>query len=82
MKKDKEIMVLVQSGCGGCEALRKSHPEIKYLDVDKSRKGKRIADRLGVEYVPAVVQVDRKTGDICVLDEDLNVVKCIPKGKR
>lgn len=70
----KEIFVITQKGCEGCEALKKEHPELNYVDVSDPRVT-RLADRLGVEFTPAIVEVD---GDkLCLLDDNLKPRKCV-----
>ncbi len=77
-KKDKKYVIIVEEGCTGCAELKKSMPHLDYLDVAKSRDGSKLADALGVEYVPAVISVDGQ-GKICVLDDNMKVIKCVRK---
>lgn len=74
----KKYVVVVEEGCAGCEELKKSMPNLDYLDVAKSQDGSKLADALGVEYVPSVISVDDH-GRICLVDENMKVIKCISK---
>jgi len=74
----KKLVVVVEEGCKGCEELKREMPDLPYLDVAKSKNGAQLADALGVEYVPAVISVDDH-GKICVLDENMKIIKCVRK---
>jgi len=79
-KADKEIVVITQKGCQACEEMRQKVHNVRYMDLADSDEAVRIADKLGITAIPTVLQRDKKTGKVCVLDNNLKPIKCfIPK---
>lgn len=77
---NKEIVVITQKGCQACEEMRRKVHNVRYMDLADSSEAVRIADKLGITAIPTVLQRDKKTGKVCVLDNNLKPIKCfIPK---
>lgn len=70
-------MVITHRDCPGCRELKRRLPNLKYVDVTERIDIAKLADALKVKAVPQIVQVDRKAGKICLLNDDLKTVKCI-----
>jgi len=71
-----KYIVIVEAGCGGCAELKRKNPNLNYLDVTNSRDGAKLANALGVKYVPAIIRVDAQ-GKICLVDDNMKEIKCV-----
>ena len=71
----KQIYLITQEGCGGCAEAKRKYPHLPVLGIGVDARATRIADCLGLEYVPALVEVDGSK--VCLLDDSLRKTKCV-----
>jgi len=72
--------VLASKSCPACAELKRKMPALKFLDLDANPEANRLADQLGIAYIPAVILVDSEAGTVCLVDRSLKPLKCA-KGK-
>ena len=80
MVKDEKIIVLVAEGCPACAELKGkigNDKKFELRDVTKDAKAMRLAKKLGVTGVPTFLYPNKKSGEICVLDDKDKAGKCI-----
>lgn len=77
-------MILISNKCPACKKIKsdlrkKKIKGIKLLDIEKSREARKIAQILGVTYVPFPVMI-KKVGNrtfYCELDVNFNPLRCV-----
>ncbi len=80
MPKSDKIIVLVAEGCPACAELKKevgNNKRFELRDVTKDEAAMRLAEKLGVKGVPTFLHNDKKSGEICLLDDNGKVEKCV-----
>ena len=80
MGKNDKIVVLVAEGCPACAELKEqigNDEKYELLDVTTNDEALTLARKLGVKGVPTFLYSNRKSGEICLLDDNGKVKKCI-----
>ena len=77
MMLGKEVILIVNEGCPGCEeAKRMIGKNARVMDIAKSDEAAKIALELGIMAVPTLVMYDREAGKMCLVDKNLLPTKC------
>ena len=77
MMLGKEIILVVNEGCPGCEeAKRMLGKDVRVMDIAKSEEAAKIALELGIMAVPSIVMYDRDEGKMCLVDKKLLPTRC------
>lgn len=74
----KEYILIVAEGCPSCEAVKeriKGDSRFKVLDITKQNEAAAIAQKLGIDAVPIIVEVDHEANTICTVDKNVET-KC------
>lgn len=78
----KDYVIIVSKNCPSCNALKKAldgEKDIEFLDVTEDPRAEEIAEALDIRAVPTIVFINKKKGEICVLDDEFKPEKCIKK---
>ena len=77
MMLGKEIILIVNEGCPGCEEAKKAFgKDVMVMDIAKSDEAAKIALELGIKAVPTLVMYDKEAGKMCLVDKKLLPTKC------
>jgi len=74
-----KIIVLIHEKCPHCEIIKRkfgNDGRFKVMDMFKEPEARELASRLGVKEVPYFLYADEH-GQVCTLNEDGNVSKCV-----
>lgn len=74
-----KIIVLVHEKCPHCDVIKEkfgNDKRFKVMDVSKEPDAKELASKLGINAVPSFLYCDEH-GQVCTLDEDGKVGKCV-----